>query len=312
MVFQLKQQPSDFIVEEELLIDWEGDYLVVYFQKENKNTMDVIHALKDKYWLARKQIWLSWLKDKKAITSQRFSFHKETVKDCWWKQALLAFLSTLWVVVKTSYHKTPITVGSHQANTFSIYLRARKKITPKYRQQIEHQAQIIQTQWFPNTFWKQRFWKGSRNYDRAIQILEDYNQTQTDSYQQTFALQAYPSYWFNKFCETHRETLFEKTPWALCIQWIPTWPLLWHSLSLPEAWTQAYHHEQALIEQANYHTYLPWLTNFWIRWRRRALYCIPTDFRYQRVWNDLQCNFALPVWSYATSLLSFMTKNQEA
>jgi len=198
-------------------------------------------------------------------------------------------------VLSVTEHKEQIRVWSHTQNSFKIVLRPRKKVTDDIKERIINKAEIIKNKGFPNTYWKQRFWKWSRNYKRAIEILEQYNETNTDSYQQTFALQAYPSYWFNKYCETLGESLFESLEWTLEENGIPTWPLLWKELSLPKKETQ----------------YLPWLSNFGIWWRRRALYCKPQDFSYTREWTRLHVQFILPVWSYATSLIEYLLSNCE-
>lgn len=308
VLFTIKQQPRDFIVKEHLVIPWEGtgEYLYVYFQKENKNTMDIVHWLHEQFWLSRKEIWLSWLKDKKAITSQWISFSKDIFKKTGSKDNLLQYLSSIWNVLETTYWSEQLRVWSHTNNTFSIRLRWARRILPEEKEQITKTLIKIQKEWFPNTYWKQRFWKQQRNYKRAVQILEEYNKTQQDSYQQTFALQAYASHWFNEYLYSRWNEYTQVLSWAILEDWIPTWPVIWWKLQLPEQDSEAWKSEKEILKKSRFEEFTPWLKNFWIRWRRRKLYVKPSDFSYKREWKDIHICFNLPVWSYATSLVDHL------
>jgi tRNA pseudouridine13 synthase len=78
MLYQFKQQPEDFIVEEILpvLPSGKGEVFFVYFEKRNLTTMEVLEHLQRQLSLTREDLGIAGLKDKAGITRQRISiFH---------------------------------------------------------------------------------------------------------------------------------------------------------------------------------------------------------------------------------------------
>ena len=245
MIFQFKSKPEDFIVKEELGFKPSGkwDVFFVRFQKKEINTMDIVQHLC--YWmkLERKELWIAGLKDKNWITEQRISIYKKVLNRIWWEEK---FLQVLWqkaTILETARHNEPLAVWKNTGNYFKIRLEAKKEITPEIKEKIESNIQKILKNWFPNCFWKQRFWKWYRNFYRAKEIFEsaslikggaEWNEavgfiswnekipptllkkgglSKTDDFEIRFKLQAYASMYFNEYAIKRRQK------WQIFLWW---------------------------------------------------------------------------------------------
>ena len=74
-------------------------------------------------------------------------------------------------ILETAWHNEPLAVWKNAGNYFKIRLEAKKEITPEIKEKIESNIQKILKNWFPNCFWKHRFWKWYRNFYRAKEIF---------------------------------------------------------------------------------------------------------------------------------------------
>ncbi len=321
-LLRIKKHPQDFFVEEIFEHTTEKDYtdiqwvwnwtpkkyIRIKIQKTDTNTMDIVHMLMQQYDLTRTQIWIAWLKDKYAVTIQWLSLDHHTYKRIWSLPILnrmLAEKNTCISARKRSDH--PVTRSSHAANKFIIQAYPRKKLTINQYEQMEKNLQQIKTQWFTNYFGIQRFGKQWRNYKRAVAILEQFAQSWQDSYQQIFALQAYPAYRFNQLAQYR--TPWTTYPWDI-LQETPRWTapqgiLLWDRLDLLSSNTYQWQHEAHIVQTSTYWKYQAWLQNFGIRTRRRAVWILPQKLTRKRDrQNKLTISFYLPPWSYATVLIN--------
>ena len=175
MLFQFKSKPEDFIVKEELWFKPSGkwDAFFIRFQKKEINTMDIVQHLCYGMKLERKELGIAGLKDKNWITEQRISIYKKVLNRIWWEEK---FLQVLWqkaTILETARHNEPLAVWKNTGNYFKIRLEAKKEITSEIKEKIEMNIQKILKNWFPNCFWKQRFWKWYRNFYRAKEIFEN-------------------------------------------------------------------------------------------------------------------------------------------
>lgn len=200
MLFSFKQSPADFVVDE-LLYEREshddGACWYVRFRKEHKNTMDVISHLCDHTWLNRRQIMLSGLKDKSAITIQRIAIDRADLTTVGGEEHVRKSLLEVVKILDEEYSDQPRGIGRHRANRFRIRLRAREEISPQIKQAIESQIRHIQTHWFPNAFGEQRF--GRRNIQRSMDFFNlDHVPDPASHYHLKLKLQAFPSLYFNQ------------------------------------------------------------------------------------------------------------------
>ena len=236
MLFQFKTKPEDFIVKEELWFKLSGkwDVFFVRFQKKEINTMDIVQHLC--YWmrLERKELGIAGLKDKNGITEQRISIYKKVLNRIWWEQKFLEVLGQKATILETARHNEPLAVWKNTGNYFKIRLEAKKEITTEIKEKIESNIQKILKNWFPNCFWKQRFWKWYRNFYRAKEIFEwvplmkgdkgglveiqtsptpPLKGGRTDDFEIRFKLQAYASMYFNEYAIKRRQK------WQIFLWW---------------------------------------------------------------------------------------------
>ena len=250
MLFQFKTKPEDFIVKEELWFKPSGkwDVFFVRFQKKEINTMDIVQHLCYGMKLERKELGIAGLKDKNWVTEQRISIYKKVLNRIWWEQKFLEVLWQKTTILETAWHNEPLAVWKNAGNYFKIRLEAKKEIAPEIKEKIESNIQKILKNWFPNCFWKQRFWKWYRNFYRAKEIfenkvssflkegdhevVEDFlpnfgqkilspsdssfkkeHKIKTDDFEIRFKLQAYASMYFNEY------TIKRRQKWQIFLWW---------------------------------------------------------------------------------------------
>lgn len=212
MLYQGKATPEDFIVKEILTHqpNGKGDVFFVLFEKTNKNTMDIVQEICTHFWIKRNDIGIAWLKDKVGITQQRMSIHKERLHQMGGQQKLLSFLKTVVKVIETNRWNEALKVGWNKGNAFIIRLRALPKLynhpqKNSIEKLIRERLEDMKTEWFPNCFWQQRFWKWDKNFKRAQEILKNI-WNETDVFEIRFKLQAYASMFFNDYTLSRRLT----------------------------------------------------------------------------------------------------------
>ena len=169
-----KQQPSDFVVNEQLTIEFSetGEHLWLNLQKIGLNTNFVAKLLAQWAHIPIKDVGFSGLKDRHAITTQWFSLRLPQ------KQAPQLEFADFVVdklaasehiqVLEQHWHHKKLGRGSHQANQFIITLQE----VIGNRTDIGHQLALIQTQGVPNYFGEQRFGHAANNLTAAIELFE--------------------------------------------------------------------------------------------------------------------------------------------
>jgi len=212
MLYRIKVNPEDFIVHEQLTRDrldtplssksgetWEL-FLYIFFEKTNRNTMEVLLNLCESMGIMKKYVWVSWLKDKKAITRQWISIPQSAVDMVWGIDITIQLLNNqIWVeVLDTKRYNESLTVWWNEWNYFELRVRAQKDISETTKEDILEACKRIEKHWFPNYYWSQRFGKWLRNFKRAEKIIsgEDFTPGQ---YVSKFILQAYGNLIFNRY-----------------------------------------------------------------------------------------------------------------
>ena len=86
-----------------------------------------------------------------------------------------------------------------------------------------------------------------------------------------------------------------------------TWPMLWWNLLLPSEWSKARIRDNQLLELAEFGEWMQQACKIYnLRWVRRVLFVKVPDLKFGWDNDDLELQFFLPTWSYATTLVSFV------
>lgn len=199
-LFSFKQKSQDFIVTEELpfVLAEKGDVFFVFFEKRNLNTMDVVNHICSSCNIPRLALGIAGLKDKKAITRQRICIYKSALKKI---RGEKIFLESIWevaTVLKTWRHTHPIGMTTPIKNTFSIRLRANKKLSLKEKDISQRKILSLCEKGFPNMFWNQRFGIGWINPKQGSELLQ-WKSNIRDKKDIIFKIQSYASKIFNEY-----------------------------------------------------------------------------------------------------------------
>lgn len=155
----LRQTQEDFIVEEELGFEpeGEGEHLWVWLEKRGMNTDQVARQLARLAGVKQSSVSYAGLKDRHAVTRQWFSIHLpkfagDPVRE--WRDAQ-------WRILKAVRARRKIRRGSLQGNHFIITLREARSD----KHAIETRLKQIARNGVPNYFGEQRF--GRNNIAQA-------------------------------------------------------------------------------------------------------------------------------------------------
>ncbi|MDR2415794.1 MAG: tRNA pseudouridine(13) synthase TruD [Candidatus Peribacteria bacterium] len=154
MLYQCKQQPEDFMVEELLpaLPSGKGEVLYVYFEKKNLTTMEVVEHLQRTLHLSREELGIAGLKDKVGTTRQWITVFRKVLTRVGGERAFLSVLGELVEILQTSRGEKPLRVGANAGNTFILRLRAVQPIEEEKKKLIKQNIEKVKTKGFPNCF----------------------------------------------------------------------------------------------------------------------------------------------------------------
>lgn len=168
-----KTVPADFVVTEQLALDFSGDgeHLWLYVEATDMNTDFVIKQLAKYFAVPRKVIGYSGKKDRRAVSRQWFSVQLPGKAAAYLEVDLNAALSAQIsdiTVLDRALHNRKLRVGTHKTNHFAVRLRHLKAW-----QSEPFQARLdgIIAQGFPNYFGPQRFGRHEGNIELALQAL---------------------------------------------------------------------------------------------------------------------------------------------
>jgi len=86
-----------------------------------------------------------------------------------------------------------------------------------------------------------------------------------------------------------------------------TGPMLWWNLLLPLQWTKARVRDDQLLSLAEFNEWIQQVCKIYnLRWIRRVLFIRVPDLKFEWESDDINLEFSLPTWSYATTLVSFI------
>jgi tRNA pseudouridine13 synthase len=163
----IRGRPEDFQVREELGFDLSGDgeHVFLYLQKRGLNTMDLLDRVAQLGGVSGREVGVSGLKDRNALTSQ------------WLSVGLAGRPEPDWCeleadghvrVLEVGRHRRKLKRGVHRANRFTLTLRDLRGEPERLQERLER----VSTRGVPNYFGEQRFGRGGSTLDQARRWLE--------------------------------------------------------------------------------------------------------------------------------------------
>lgn len=148
-MFKIKAKPEDFFVKEiiDIPLKDKGEYAYYRLKKKDRNTVDIVRELAQKFRLPVKDITFAGLKDKNAVTEQYLAIKglknpPERVEGDSYKLTLVGFADQ------------PLELGKFKGNYFEIVVR---NLTKRERENAERNIPFVEKNGFANYFGEQRF-----------------------------------------------------------------------------------------------------------------------------------------------------------
>ena len=161
----MRSTPEDFRVEEIDAFEatGSGEHLLLTIEKREMNTAYAASQLAQWAGIAEMGVSYAGLKDRHAVTRQRFSVHlpKRVAPD------LAALESSGLRVLKSEWHAKKLPRGALAGNRFELTLREVQGDAPG----IESRLAAIAARGVPNYFGEQRFGRGGDNVGNALAMF---------------------------------------------------------------------------------------------------------------------------------------------
>ncbi len=318
---RLKAEPEDFQVEEIPLDEPEdeGEHLLLGVRKRGLDSLEVARRLARHAGVHRRAVGFAGLKDRHALTWQRFSVHLPGSVVDW---ASLDDDSLRISVLGRRRRK--LRRGELAGNRFTLRLRA----IAGDREAAETVLAACRRRGIPNYFGAQRFGRGASNLIRA-QALFNRRLRRLPPEQLRMVTSAARSYLFNAvLAERVRAGEWDRAlpgevllhavegralPFSAATaeladavaagEWHPSGPLpgrVGHCLA-PQA--EAAAREAAVLARSPFPQWIDWLAGHGFDALRRALRVLPEGLDWEWEQDALILRFALPPGSYATALV---------
>jgi len=315
---RMRTQDEDFRVEEIDAFEatGSGEHLLLTIEKRGMNT--AFAAKRIAAWAGIPEMGVSHagLKDRHAVTRQRFSVHlpKKVAPD------IAALEADELRVLKAEWHARKLPRGALAGNRFELLLRD----ADGDREAVDARLQAIAARGIPNYFGEQRF---GRDGDNVQQALAMFAGRRVRREQRGMLLSAARSHLFNRVLAARVETgswdraldgevwmldgsrsVFGPEPlddallarlWAFDIH--PTGPL-WGAGELRTRHEARALEEDALADVVSMKLRAG-LEGEGMKQERRALRLRPADLSWEWTGDGLRLRFALPPGSYATVVL---------
>lgn len=186
----LRSQPADFIVEEQLGFEpeGEGEHHFLWLQKTGLNTEQVARTVARFAGVPPRQVSYSGMKDRHAITRQWLSVHLPGNREYPWSELNSKSLS----ILTATRHRKKLRRGTHQSNQFT--LRVRNLVGD--RDELAERVSKARQQGVPNYFGEQRFGRNGSNVEEARRWFD--GQWRPKKHQRGIYLSAARSFLFNE------------------------------------------------------------------------------------------------------------------
>ncbi|WP_263078723.1 tRNA pseudouridine(13) synthase TruD [Endozoicomonas sp. Mp262] len=163
---QFKSIPEDFIVDEELPFEpeGEGEHLLLRIEKTGHNTDWVAGQLARHIGVKRSSISYAGRKDRQGITRQWFCVSLPGLPDPDWQ----GFETESLQIITSVRHRKKLRTGALKSNRFKITLR---QVDGK-QAELEKRLCQISAKGVPNYFGHQRFGRNGNNLEKASLLFE--------------------------------------------------------------------------------------------------------------------------------------------
>ncbi|MCK9608332.1 MAG: tRNA pseudouridine(13) synthase TruD [Methylomonas sp.] len=312
----IKTEPEDFVVEEILSFEAEGngEHVFLHIEKIGENTEYIARLLARHAGVRQRDIGYAGLKDRHGRTRQWFSVWLPGKLDPDWS----ALETDNLKILQSLRHPRKLKRGVLAGNRFSLRIRNWQGD----RELSDRQLQQIKNQGFPNYFGEQRFGHQGRNIDKALAM---FGGVRVKPEQRSIYLSAARSYLFNLMLaeRVQQQTWLRVLPGDVCklqgsnSQFVAETPdqilqqrmasgdihataALWGK-GLNPAGAKVAFLENAIV--ADQPALAAGLLKAGLELDRRALRVLPENLNWQWTDDSLQVDFSLPAGSYATALL---------
>lgn len=319
----LRQQPEDFIVDEQLNFtpSGAGEHILLQIEKVGQNTQYVAKQLAELTKLKARDISYAGLKDRHAITRQWFCFKWPIKQELPWQEWQLEGCRILNMV----RHYRKLRLGALKANAFQIRLRQVSDI-PSVINRLQQVKQGV-----PNYYGEQRFGINGGNLRLAEQLFA--GQSISDRKLRGLALSAARSFLFNQqLCARIEQGRFKqilagdvlqlsgtasvfKAPVVdeVLVQRLANQDLSITAVlpgmgeSMATAASLAF--EQAVLGQ--YPSLMNGLIDYRLKQERRSMQIIPQHLQLTTEQQDITLSFSLAAGCFATSVLRELVQYQD-
>lgn len=175
----IKSCPEDFIVEENLTVEFSGDgeHCWLYIKKRGCNTDWVAQQLAKYCNVKNMAVSYAGLKDRNAITSQWFSVQLPGKPTPDWQDFEDLFSSNEQGedvrVLQCFRHNRKLQRGALKANTFQITLTDLSNTDDDSFEKLKQRCEKIAKYGVPNYFGEQRFGRNRNNLDQAEKLFSN-------------------------------------------------------------------------------------------------------------------------------------------
>jgi tRNA pseudouridine13 synthase len=175
---KLKSQADDFIVEENIAVEFSGDgeHCWVYIKKRGCNTDWVAQQLAKFCKVKKMAVAYAGLKDRHAVTSQWFSVQLPGKPTPDWQAFETFFAASAGEgetiqVLQDHRHNRKLQRGALKSNTFKLVLRELSDVSDRTFEALNQRCREIAGAGVPNYFGEQRFGRGLNNLDQAAKLF---------------------------------------------------------------------------------------------------------------------------------------------
>jgi tRNA pseudouridine13 synthase len=163
----IRVNPADFQVREELGFDLtgQGEHVFLYLEKSRLTTMELLDRVARLGGVSQREVGVSGLKDRNALTSQWFSVGLAGRPEPDWQQLESGGDVT---VLRVGRHQRKLKRGVHRANRFSLRLRQLEG----ERDRLQERLQCIRREGVPNYFGEQRFGRDASTLRQAERWMQ--------------------------------------------------------------------------------------------------------------------------------------------
>jgi tRNA pseudouridine13 synthase len=164
---RIRCRNEDFIVSEQLGFEpgGGGEHAFLHLEKNGLTTDDLIKQVSGLAGIHPRDIGVSGLKDRNAVTRQWLSVRLAGKDEPDWSQLQAGGRITVLTVAR---HPKKLKRGVHRANRFELLIRHLQGD----REQLETRLQQVREQGVPNYFGEQRFGRGGGTLEQALRWMD--------------------------------------------------------------------------------------------------------------------------------------------